>query len=326
MHNSKYLLSICIPTYNRASIIRDCVDSCLEINSKNIEIVVTDNASTDGTYNELKDIKDSRFKYFRNNQSIGYENIVRCILNSSGKYALVISDEDKICDLDLELLKKELSIEQASLFRADYYEIDGTLEMVHPHDYLKANYSSDIYRYILNHVGRICGMVFKVDDLRRIYDEIDKSTMIWKLYPHVVASMYMALHGDFSKITSFKVKAFHQIDVDLNSCKVDTDNLYFFPEGRYKITRDWIRLFAEFPLSDEIKGEILFAIVKRYRSLVLSLKDVFADDHFIKSFGPTMENKMLEYRNYTWYQWQLLSSKYEYQLWEYVDEMYGRNE
>lgn len=63
MHNSKYLLSICIPTYNRASIIRDCVDSCLEINSKNIEIVVTDNASTDGTYNELKDIKDSRFKY-----------------------------------------------------------------------------------------------------------------------------------------------------------------------------------------------------------------------------------------------------------------------
>lgn len=46
------LLSICIPTYNRSQYLKETIDSIIgqeEFKSENVEIVISDNCSTDDT-------------------------------------------------------------------------------------------------------------------------------------------------------------------------------------------------------------------------------------------------------------------------------------
>lgn len=48
------LVSVIIPTYNRKKDVIECIKSIKKSNYKNIEIIVIDNVSTDGTYEEVK--------------------------------------------------------------------------------------------------------------------------------------------------------------------------------------------------------------------------------------------------------------------------------
>jgi len=55
--SEKPLLSICIPTYNRAEYLAKSLDTlvCLpEFNSSEVEVVISDNASTDNTQEVAK--------------------------------------------------------------------------------------------------------------------------------------------------------------------------------------------------------------------------------------------------------------------------------
>jgi len=61
-------LSIVIPTYNREDYLKECLDSIIEQNYPNLEIVVTDDNSTDNTENICKEYmqKFSYIKYVKN--------------------------------------------------------------------------------------------------------------------------------------------------------------------------------------------------------------------------------------------------------------------
>ena len=57
-------VSIMIPTYNRAHYLVDAIDSSLAQDYPNFEVIVSDNASTDGTLNVVRKYKaDPRFRY-----------------------------------------------------------------------------------------------------------------------------------------------------------------------------------------------------------------------------------------------------------------------
>jgi len=55
MENSMPLVSVAIITYNQKEYLRECIESVLAQDYKNIEIVVADDFSTDGTQNMLKE-------------------------------------------------------------------------------------------------------------------------------------------------------------------------------------------------------------------------------------------------------------------------------
>jgi glycosyltransferase involved in cell wall biosynthesis len=48
------LVSIVIPTYNRASLVQRAIDSALSQTYPNVEVVVVDDGSTDDTVRELQ--------------------------------------------------------------------------------------------------------------------------------------------------------------------------------------------------------------------------------------------------------------------------------
>ena len=97
------LISIMIPTYNRASYLDDCLYSVLVQDYKNCEIFIRDNNSSDNTkeiidkyrplFNEFSD-----FRYKKNDFNEGYrDNMINGTKESNGKYCLILMDDDFLC-------------------------------------------------------------------------------------------------------------------------------------------------------------------------------------------------------------------------------------
>jgi glycosyltransferase involved in cell wall biosynthesis len=102
---SRPLVSILIPTFNRADLIASCVQSALDQSIRDIEIIVSDNASTDGTWNVLSNLAqgDSRIRIFRNDANLGpVRNWKKCIERATGKYAKLLFSDDLIFPTYLE--------------------------------------------------------------------------------------------------------------------------------------------------------------------------------------------------------------------------------
>jgi glycosyltransferase involved in cell wall biosynthesis len=91
------LVSICIPTYNRAKFVSKAIDSALSQSYQNIEILVVDNASHDEIESVIAHYQDPRLKFFKNSRNLGmYGNFNRCIELSKGKYIHILHSDDYI--------------------------------------------------------------------------------------------------------------------------------------------------------------------------------------------------------------------------------------
>ena len=91
------LVSIGIPTYNRSLCLVHAVESALAQDYKNLEIVISDNASTDETSNVCVELckKDTRIRYIRQPKNLGMTENFRCALAAShGEFFMWLSDDD----------------------------------------------------------------------------------------------------------------------------------------------------------------------------------------------------------------------------------------
>lgn len=99
---NKPLLSICIPTFNRALYLKECLDSIANQFSnpkimQKVEVIILDNLSTDKTEEIVKTFTTSfeNIKYIKDDKN---RDIVRGIIKvaslASGKYIWVFSDDD----------------------------------------------------------------------------------------------------------------------------------------------------------------------------------------------------------------------------------------
>ena len=94
---NKPVISFCISTFNRSKKIVKLIEEILKYKGDEIEVVVTDNCSTDNTALMLSKIHDERFRYFVNNQNIGaIPNYMKSMSEAKGEYVFFSTDKDTI--------------------------------------------------------------------------------------------------------------------------------------------------------------------------------------------------------------------------------------
>jgi glycosyltransferase involved in cell wall biosynthesis len=96
--SSDPLVSIGIPTYNRANgNLRKVIERALGQTYGNVEVIVSDNCSSDETTELVQYIEDPRLRYFRQENNIGPNNNFNYCLNQArGEYFLLFHDDDMI--------------------------------------------------------------------------------------------------------------------------------------------------------------------------------------------------------------------------------------
>lgn len=122
------LVTIAIPTYNRANYLSDTIISALNQTYRNLEIIVSDNCSDDNTSEVVKSFSDSRIKYFRQQKNLGMVgNWNFCVNNASGEYLLLLSDDDLIVPSAVSELFCLLNGNEYSFVysRVNYIDKDG---------------------------------------------------------------------------------------------------------------------------------------------------------------------------------------------------------
>ncbi len=91
------LVSIIIPVYNRVTLVVKAIETAINQTYSNIEVVIVDNCSTDGTWDVLQQYanKDQRIKVFRNAENIGpVRNWEACLNQCKGEFVKVLFSDD----------------------------------------------------------------------------------------------------------------------------------------------------------------------------------------------------------------------------------------
>jgi glycosyltransferase involved in cell wall biosynthesis len=99
MNKFSTTLSVCIPTFNRKEILIQNIKHLIKIGNSKIQLVISDNCSTDGTSNYVKKLlcESPSFNiiYSRNQTNLGPDlNFKKALSLATGKYSLLLGDDD----------------------------------------------------------------------------------------------------------------------------------------------------------------------------------------------------------------------------------------
>lgn len=115
VNDSQPILTIAIPTWNRAEYLRlnlDQLQAELAQVSYAVELLISDNCSTDETAGTVADFiaKKLPIRYIRNPENIGSDhNIAQCFNEAAGRYVLILGDDDLLVDGALNTLLEVLA-------------------------------------------------------------------------------------------------------------------------------------------------------------------------------------------------------------------------
>jgi glycosyltransferase involved in cell wall biosynthesis len=89
------VVSVCVPTFNRAALLRETVDSVLSQRFGDFELIILDNASADDTEAMVRSFRDPRIVYRRQARNRGARwNWGDCLTAGRGRYLAVLADDD----------------------------------------------------------------------------------------------------------------------------------------------------------------------------------------------------------------------------------------
>jgi len=199
MCTDKPLVSVIVPTFNRAHLICDTINSVLEQTYTHFEILVVDDGSTDDTEHVVRRFQDSRVTYFKEMHS-GLPAPPRNvgIQNAKGKYIAFLDSDDLW--LPDKLMMQTAFLEQNPDVGLLYTQCVGFFEArtdvtdpipeghlaksgwIYSHLILSDNYipclTVMIRRKILKQTG-----IFNESDTLRAVEDFDLWLRIARLYP-----------------------------------------------------------------------------------------------------------------------------------------------
>ena len=107
MIQERPLISVCVPTYNYARFLPDCIESVLQQTFSDWELVITDDCSNDGTAKLVARYaeRDSRIRCIINERRLGmHGNLQRAAELGKGRYLKILCADDWCAPRCLEVL------------------------------------------------------------------------------------------------------------------------------------------------------------------------------------------------------------------------------
>ena len=171
MDNNNILLSICIPTFNRAHHLEATINSIVKQKrfqeTNDVEIVISDNCSVDETMqvsDKFKDIFGDKIRYFRNSENIKDANFEKVLSLGKGVFLKLNNDtllhKDDTLDKIIELIIKNIENKDIIFFS------NGALKNITKSKCL--NLDSFVKTVSFNSTWIVCFGIWKKD-----FDSID---------------------------------------------------------------------------------------------------------------------------------------------------------
>ena len=153
------LISIGMPTHNRADVISYAIDCLLSQTYSNLELIISDDFSTDDTQKLCKEYarKDKRVRYLRNENNLGLVgNFGRALKAARGEYFFWAPDDDwwdpKFVETLVDVLEKNPKYDVAMSWWSNHYDYKYDQHKpdvwLQKHDYTSKSYY-EVYREMI---------------------------------------------------------------------------------------------------------------------------------------------------------------------------------
>lgn len=283
-----------MPTYNGASFIEETLNSAINQSYKNIEIIITDDHSSDNTLNICKQFadKDSRIKIYKNDKNLGLVgNWKQSIAKANSKWVKFLFQDDLLEPTCIEQMIRA-AIDNNSNFvicnRAYFFE-DGFDERIKRHYtenlpktdlifkenrvYKPEETAKLIAPHLFNNcIGEPPTFLFNRD----FYSEEDFPENYFQLVDFIFILNKILVHNFYfigTKLVKFRV---HTASESSKNNAVDNSNKKAFHKFLY------IQFYEKIQICNEIINNPIFVSAKKH----LKIKDVLKikDWYVIKSY------------------------------------------
>ena len=241
------LLSVGVPVYNGLPYLEQSLESLRGQDFGDLEIIVCDNASTDGTADLVRDlaVRDPRIRYVRNPTNLGASsNYNKAFGLSRGRYFRWTASDDFVSAGVLSRCVRALEDDATPILAfPETLLVDArgtTLRSYDDGDGWSAPTSAERFEFSLTRWG-YCNVVYGV-----IRADVLRQTHLLGSYPasDLVLQADLAIRGSFTRIRG---EYYHRRIHGRSTDGLDAEQLahFYVPDGSKPFTTRYLRLFRE---------------------------------------------------------------------------------
>lgn len=165
------LISVIVPVYNVENYLRQCLDSIINQTYRNLEILLIEDCSMDGSLQICEDYvaRDSRVKLLRSPHNMGLSHARNVgIVNMTGTYVTFIDSDDWVDESYIQVMYDSILANDADIAMVDYCRFNDETGTYYIHTFderveeLSTNqYFSELFRAATNTYVVAWGKLFK---------------------------------------------------------------------------------------------------------------------------------------------------------------------
>jgi glycosyltransferase involved in cell wall biosynthesis len=328
------VLSICIPTYNRANILRNTLSNLVAQDLSRVEIIISDNASTDYTYQVVKEYEEYGIKYFCNSKNQGFTyNLIRVMECAKTDYLTLVSDEDDVNISNILASIEGINNLNVGVILGTVITSEGNVVRRYNSEIKKSNFRT-FYSYGFK-VASMSGIVLNRSKIKfgDLWLEFNSSPSYGFLdvYPHVYVFNRILLESDLATdgrtFTVIRERGIHYPE-KINGLG------YFHPVNRYEQLKKKLSFLSKYSKFGSLENRFLvFRLIRLFTDQVISytkfdeeIKSYFAIDSIekiqlnkflLESFIELQHEKLIVIID-VWILYFFLITRYIYRILKYI--------
>lgn len=297
------ILSICIAAYNQTGLVEKAVGELVKCKRQELEILVSDDCSTDDIKGLVKRYDDRRIVYTRTDSNEGHDlNIVHAIKTAKGKYVMIMRSRDLVTAQNAEQIMDRLSRLEAAYCLFSSVDEEGRLKTVLSDRRYKAGRDAVLActKLMVHPSGQIYNR--KLVDIQKVEMHVrDSFDDKYGFVVHSLIRFMLAEKGDFctfSQIGWVYADTLKAKDVAQNSSDIGI-SVYapFYEYKRYRCQMAFVRRY----ISENFKlGLYKYLIQTYYRAVVIDFRyenySVEGQNHY--AFSPIAYSSREEWNEF----------------------------